>query len=135
MTTEGLLGRTYADGEVIVRQGEAGDCLYVIEDGTVEIVAERDGTETVLRTAGAGELLGEMAVFEHRPRSATVRAQGTAQVLKLDRRNFLRRISEDPTLAFRIIETMARRVRELSDDVVTLKAALAAQQPGCGDRP
>jgi len=129
MTTEGLLGRTYADGEVIVRQGEVGDCLFVIEDGTVEIVAERDGTETVLRTAGAGELLGEMAVFEHRPRSATVRAHGTAQVLKLDRRNFLRRISEDPTLAFRIIETMARRVRELSDEVVTLKAEVAAPQP------
>lgn len=124
MMDQGLLGRVYADGEVVFCQGEVGDCMYVIEDGTVEIVAEREGRETVLRTAGSGELIGEMAIFEHRPRSATVRARGTARVLTLDKRNFMRRISEDPTLAFRIIESMARRVRELSDKVVALSGRL-----------
>ena len=119
MIEQGLLGHVYKDGEVIVCQGALGDCMYVIEDGTVEIVVERDGIETILRTAGTGELIGEMAIFEHRPRSATVRARGAARVLTLDKRNFMRRISEDPTLAFRIIESMARRVRELSDAVVT----------------
>jgi CRP-like cAMP-binding protein len=124
MTVMGELGRRYADGEVIVRQGEAGDCLYVIEDGSVEFVVERDGVETLLRTAGRDEIFGEMAVFEHQVRSATARARGTARVLTLDRRNFLRRISEDPTMAFRIIETMARRVRALSTEVAELSAAL-----------
>jgi len=122
MMEQGLLGRVYEDGEVIVCQGALGDCMYVIEDGTVEIVAEREGHETLLRTAGTGELIGEMAIFEHRPRSATVRARGAARVLTLDKRNFMRRISEDPTLAFRIIESMARRVRELSDEVVRLSS-------------
>jgi CRP-like cAMP-binding protein len=120
MIDQGLLGRRYEDGEVIVCQGTPGDCMYVIEDGVVEIVVERDGHETLLRTASTGELIGEMAIFEHRPRSATVRARGAARVLTLDKRNFMRRISEDPTLAFRIIESMARRVRELSDEVVAL---------------
>ncbi len=120
MMEQGLLGHVYEDGEVIVCQGALGDCMYVIEDGTVEIVVERDGSETILRTAGTGELIGEMAIFERRPRSATVRARGAARVLTLDKRNFMRRISEDPTLAFRIIESMARRVRELSDEVVAL---------------
>jgi CRP-like cAMP-binding protein len=124
MMDQGRLGRVYADGEIVFFQGEVGDCMYVVEDGTVEIVAERDGRETVLRTAGSGELIGEMAIFEHRPRSATVRARGTARVLTLDKRNFMRRISEDPTLAFRIIESMARRVRELSDKVVALTGRL-----------
>jgi CRP/FNR family cyclic AMP-dependent transcriptional regulator len=127
MISEGLLGRIYEDGDVIVHQGEAGDFLYVIEDGTVEIVVEHDGTTAVLRTAGPGELFGEMAIFEHRPRSATVRARGMARVLTIDKRNFLRRISEDPTLAFRIIETMAHRVRELSDEVVALQAGRPGQ--------
>ncbi|HSL97335.1 MAG TPA: cyclic nucleotide-binding domain-containing protein [Candidatus Deferrimicrobiaceae bacterium] len=123
MMEQGLLGHVYEDGEVIVCQGALGDCMYVIEDGTVEIVVERDGHETMLRTAGPGELIGEMAIFEHRPRSATVRARGAARVLTLDKRNFMRRISEDPTLAFRIIESMARRVRELSDEVVKLSGS------------
>ena len=65
-----------------------------------------------------------MAVFEREVRSATVRALGEARVLTLDRKNFLRRINEDPSLAFRVVETMSRRVRELSAEIVRLKAAL-----------
>ena len=123
-STASALGRRYADGEVIVRQGEVGDCLFVIEDGTVEFVLERDGVETVLRTAGRDEIFGEMAVFERQARSATARARGEARVLTLDKRNFMRRISEDPTMAFRIIDTMAHRVRTLSAEVAELSGKL-----------
>jgi CRP-like cAMP-binding protein len=65
-----------------------------------------------------------MAIFQKETRSATVRAKGTARVLTLDKKNFLRRINEDPSLAFRIIETMSRRVRELSTQVVELRKQL-----------
>jgi CRP-like cAMP-binding protein len=126
MTGPGELGRTYGDGEVVFRQGEVGECLYVVQDGSVEIVDERGGGETVLRVAGPGELIGEMAIFEREVRSATVRARGPVRILTVDKRNFLKRINEDPTLAFRIVETMSRRVRELSEKVVDLKRALAA---------
>ena len=121
------LGRHYADGEIVVRQGELGDSLYVVQDGEVEIIAEEGGTEVVLRHAGRHEVLGEMALFEHQPRSATIRAKGKARILTLDKQNFLRRINEDPSLAFRLIETMSRRVRELSHEVVELQAALHGQ--------
>jgi CRP-like cAMP-binding protein len=122
--TAGALGHVYQPGEVIVRQGDEGDCMYVIQDGEVEIVVEENGSETVLRVAGRNELLGEMAIFERQRRSATVRAKTQARILTLDKRNFLRRINEDPSLAFQIVETMSRRVRELSQEVVELKAAL-----------
>jgi CRP/FNR family cyclic AMP-dependent transcriptional regulator len=120
------LGRFYADGEIVARQGEMGDCMFVVQDGVVEILVGEAGSEVVLRTAGRNELLGEMAIFEHRPRSATIRARGQARLLTLDKRNFLRRINEDPSLAFRMIETMSRRVRELSQEIVDLNAALQA---------
>jgi CRP-like cAMP-binding protein len=87
----------------------------------------------VLRSAGRNEVLGEMAIFEHQPRSATIRAKGKARILTLDKRNFLRRINEDPTLAFRMIETMSHRVRDLSHEVVELQSALAAR--GAAERP
>lgn len=125
--SQAALGRFYADGEVVVRQGDVGDSMYVVQDGEVEIVVEEDGTEVVLRHAGRNEVLGEMALFEHQPRSATIRARGKARILTLDKQNFLRRINEDPSLAFRLIETMSRRVRELSHDVVELQAALRAR--------
>ncbi len=121
MSTPGALGRTYRDGEILFSQGDVGDCLYVVQDGQLEIIVDRDGTPTVVRVAGKDELIGEMAVFQKETRSATVRARGEARVLTLDKKNFLRRINEDPSLAFRIIETMSRRVRELSQQVVELK--------------
>ena len=122
--SEAALGRFYADGEVVARQGDVGDCMFMVQDGEVEIVLEEHGTEVVLRTAGRNELLGEMAIFDRAPRSATIRARGRARILTLDKRNFLRRINEDPSLAFRMIETMSRRVRELSHEVVELQAQL-----------
>jgi CRP-like cAMP-binding protein len=123
--SQGELGRLYRDGEVVVRQGEVGDAMYVIQEGKVEILLEKEGSETRIRVAGRDELIGEMAVFEHEVRSATARALGDARVLTVDRKNFLRRINEDPSLAFRLVETMSRRVRELSQEVARLKTAAA----------
>jgi CRP/FNR family cyclic AMP-dependent transcriptional regulator len=122
--SRGALGKVYHDGDVIVRQGEAADGLFVIQEGRLEILSESHGRETRLRIAGEGELIGEMAVFDRQVRSATVRALGEARVLTVDRKNFLRRINEDPSLAFRIVETMSRRIRELGVEVVRLTAAL-----------
>ena len=127
--SEAALGRFYADGEIVARQGDDGDCMFVVQDGEVEIVAENDGAEIVLRSAGRNEILGEMAIFEHQPRSATIRARGKVRILTLDKRNFLRRINEDPSLAFRMIETMSHRVRDLSREVVELQIAIRERVP------
>ena len=124
--TVGALGRVYEDGEIIVRQGDVGDCLYVVQEGEVEVVAEHDGKRTLLRVLGAGELVGEMAIFERVVRSATVRARRRARLLTIDKKNFLRRINEDPSIAFRLVETMSRRMRDLSDEVVRLTEQVEA---------
>jgi CRP/FNR family transcriptional regulator, cyclic AMP receptor protein len=119
----GTLGRVYENGEVLCKQGEVGDTMFVIQEGDVEVVIERAGRETLLHTAHAGEMLGEMAIFLHEARSATLRAKGQARVLTVDKKNFLRRINEDPSIAFRIVEFMSRRIRELSKEVADLKQA------------
>lgn len=126
--SQAALGRFYDDGEIVVRQGDVGECLYVVQDGEVEILVDQGGTEVVLRSAGRNEILGEMAIFDRQPRSATIRAKGRARILTLDKRNFLRRINEDPSLAFRMIETMSRRVRQLSREVVELQTALRERE-------
>jgi CRP-like cAMP-binding protein len=117
----GALGRVYNDGEVIIRQGEAGECMYVVQEGEVEVYTERDGEEVSLAIRKAGELIGEMAIFDREVRSASVRARGEARVLTLDKKNFLRRINEDPSLAFRIVQAMSGRIRELSEEVARLQ--------------
>lgn len=120
--TQGALGREYRDGETVVRKGERGDGMYVVTEGTLEVVTERDGREVPLRTLGPGDLFGEMSLFDREVRSATVRARGPARVLTVDREGFLRRVHEDPTLALNVIRTLSRRIRELSDEVARLSA-------------
>ena len=117
----GELGRVYSDGEVIIRQGEAGDCMYEIQSGEVEVIQEKSGKEVRLAVLGKGDFFGEMAIFEHDVRSATVRALGEVRALTIDKRTFLRRITEDPSLAFRIVERMSHRIREMNNKLVRLK--------------
>lgn len=123
MNNAGVLGRVYKDGEVIVRQGDAGDSMYVIQDGLVEVVVEEGGQEIHIAIRGEGEFFGEMAIFEREVRMATVRALGEARVLTIDEKNFMRRIHEDPSLAYRIVRTMSQRIRALSTRIATLEAA------------
>ena len=55
------LGKEYEKGEIIFRQGDTGNCMYVIQSGEVEALAETDGHELRLRTMGPNEFLGEKA--------------------------------------------------------------------------
>jgi len=117
----GNLGKTYSDREIITRQGEVGDCMFVIQQGKVQVLVERDGVETPLRVASEGEFMGEMAIFDREERSATLRALGEARLLTIDKKNFLKRVHKDPSLAFGLVRTMSKRVRDLSDEVARLK--------------
>ena len=121
---QGALGKDFQDGEIIVRQGDVGDSMFVIQEGQVEVLMETNGEQTRLRIAKEGEFMGEMAIFERENRSATLRALGEVRILTIDKKNFLRRVHEDPSLAFRIAQTMSSRIRELSDEIARLKHEL-----------
>jgi len=108
------LGKEYGEGDVIVRQGEVGDCMYEILDGQVAVIQETGGKEVRLAALGRGDFFGEMALFDHEVRSATIRALGPVRALTVDKRTLLRRITEDPSLAFRILEKMSHRIRDLN---------------------
>ena len=109
------LGKEYKTGEVIFRQGDTGNCMFVIQDGEVEAIAEANGKEYLLRTMGPNDFFGEMALFEKETRTATVRATQPTRLLSIDKKNFLGGIHEDPSLAFRVVKTMSHRIRDLTD--------------------
>ncbi|MCJ7629776.1 MAG: cyclic nucleotide-binding domain-containing protein [Longimicrobiales bacterium] len=117
---QGALGTVYKDGDAIVRQGELGDCMYVVQSGQVEVVQATTGGEQRLAILGTGDFFGEMAVFEREVRSATVRAHGEARVLKVDKKTLLRRIKEDPLLAVNLLQTMSQRIRDLNRQLAAL---------------
>src|SRR5574341_1398616 len=117
----GGVGKVYQDGEVIVRQGELGNCLYVIQSGKAEVIEETNGQAVPLAVLGENDFFGEMAIFEDQVRSATVRALGAVRVLTVDKKTLLRRIQQDPALAFRILEHMCNRLRKLDCELARVK--------------
>ncbi len=123
----GALGKIYQNGEVIIRQGDHGDCMFVIQEGRVSVVKELEGGEVELAVRGPGEFFGEMALFEHETRMATVRAIEKARILTIDKKSFLRRIHEDPSLAYHLVQALSARVRQLSEEVARLEKLHTAQ--------
>ena len=117
----GELGKEYKNGEIIIKQGESGNCMYVIQSGEVEVLKDMDGKEIRLAIRKTGDFFGEMALFSREVRSATIKALGETRVLTVDRKNLLSSIQKDPSLAFRIIETLSKRIRDLSEEIVPYK--------------
>ena len=117
------LGRIYRDGEVVVRQGEIGDCMFAILKGRAEVIQETGAHAVRVAVMEEGEIFGEMAIFEKDVRSATVRALGDARLLTIDKKTFLRRVQEDPSIAFNLARILCSRVRKLSAELAALRNA------------
>ncbi len=114
----------YQNGELIIKQGTEGDCLFIIQEGKVEVIAESGDKEIILTELGQGEFFGEMGLFEKDVRSCSVRAVGEARVLTIDRKNFYQTIQKDPSLAFRLLETMSHRIRQTNQKIKELQIQL-----------
>jgi len=117
----GTLGTTYQDGDVIVSQGDVGNCMYVVQYGEVEVVQQANERDQRLAILGEGDFFGEMSVFQKQVRSATIRALGEARVMTVDKKTLLRRIREDPLLALNLLQTLSDRVRDLNAEVARLE--------------
>lgn len=118
---ESILGRTYKDGEIICREDDEANCMFVVQSGTVEVSKNLPEGETVLRTMTNGEIFGEIALFDPKSRSATVRAKGEAIVLRIDKKGLFEKSLIDPTLTFNIILEMSKRIRDLTHELSEYK--------------
>ena len=127
--SEGALGKVYANGERIVRQGDEGNCMYVVQAGQLEVLKESHDGYVRVGVLNTGDVFGEMSVFEREVRSASVRAVGEARVLTVDKKTFLRRIQEDPPLAFNLVKMMSHRIRVLTEEVASLKTKVSSSAP------
>jgi hypothetical protein len=102
-------------GQRLVIQGDQGDSLFVVADGTVEVVLRRDGTDVVIDEMGRGAVFGEMALLTGDPRTATVRARDTAVVFEIVAQDYRPLIRAHPEwldhLANEMTERLAARER------------------------
>ena len=105
--------RTFDAGREIFREGAPGDGVYFVKSGLVEISAGQRG-RLIFSRLGPGEIFGEMAVIEHRPRSATASAVEATEVFFLPRGELLTFIERSPGLAFALLQLISHRLREFN---------------------
>ena len=107
--------RQFTAGAEIFREGDPGDGVYFVKDGLVEISRQVDGeTRRVFSRLGPGEILGEMAVIEQKPRSAIATAIADTQVYFMPRDEMRALIGRSPILAFNLLEQISHRLREFN---------------------
>jgi hypothetical protein len=116
-----VLGKEYRRGQTIIRQGEPGDCMYVIQSGQAEVIQSKDGRDIQLALLGNQDTFGEMALYRMESRSATVRAVTDVRALTVDKKIFLRRAHEDPSFVFAILQKMSQRIYEMNTELTRRK--------------
>lgn len=97
----------FRQGQTIFREGESGDQLYIVAEGQVDIVT--DGQ--LLETVNPGGILGEMALIDDKPRSATAIAHTDCMLAPVSRQHFLTLVERTPLFALQVMRVMAERLR------------------------
>ncbi len=119
--------RRFAAGSQIVREGDSGDGLYIVRDGLVEISGLITADiQRVFQQLGPGEIFGEMAIVEARPRSAAARALKDTEVFFIPRDGMLALLQRSPAVAFNVLREISNRLREF--DQFHLREVMQAER-------
>lgn len=105
----------YPQNTAIFRQGDEGDMMFVIVDGNLQIIRTVNGADQVLAQRGPGDFVGEMAIIESAPRSATLLTKTDVRVLAIDGETFKGILRERPDVSFAVLRSVSRRLREMSE--------------------
>jgi CRP/FNR family transcriptional regulator, cyclic AMP receptor protein len=113
-----LRRRRCARGEVIFLRDDPGDSLFIVKTGVIRIVlTSPEGKEMTLALRGPGDFFGELALLDGEPRSADAVAQEPAELLLLQRDDFLELVGERPSVAVALIKVLSQRLRQSSQIV------------------
>jgi CRP/FNR family transcriptional regulator, cyclic AMP receptor protein len=112
-------GRAYAPGDVLFREGEAGEVMFVIQSGAVRITKTIAGTDKTLAVLGPGEFLGEMAILNGKPRSATATVVDPTRCLLIEAKTLESMVARNAEIALRLIKKLAKRL-DSADSLVEI---------------
>jgi len=121
--------RTMRAGETLCHRGDPGMSMWVVLEGEVRLeLPDFSGTALVLRTLRAGEAVGELALFDGNPRSATVVAVTNGRLLALERRAVLKLMQTEPGFAIRVVEVLCERLRQTNARLEAMRFRDAGQR-------
>ena len=104
----------FMDKALLCREGEPGNTLFIIASGTVDVLKRNGNTDQLLASRSTGEFVGEMAILESAPRSASLQARGGVRALVIDGNAFSSILLDRPQVAVAVLRNMSARIRELN---------------------
>ncbi len=104
----------YPDASAIFHQGEDGNVMFIIVNGHVQVVRSVNGKDQMLAQRGPGEIVGEMAIIESAPRSATLLTQGDVRMLTIEGEPFKQILRVRPEVSLAVLRSISRRLREMA---------------------
>jgi len=123
---------TFAKGEVIFSEGDAGDSLHIITSGVLKVVKySKDGKTKTLAILNKKDGFGEMALFTKEARSATVEALEETRTLSISREDFEDVISKEPSISLQIIKSLSERLAKADRDIKILAHGDANSRVAC----
>lgn len=112
----------YEDGQIIFLEHEPGNELYIIQEGKVKITKLVGNNEVLLAVLKKGDIFGEMALLDNKPRSASAIAFGPTKLMAINRANFEPTVQAHPEIASKIIELLSERIwiiyKQLSNSII-----------------
>jgi len=110
--SDDLEKRSFKPGQIIFEEGADGEEAFMIEKGKVEIAKKHGAAELILTAIDAGEMIGEMALVDPAPRSATARAMLATTVIVIPKRVFERLLKQTNPVVRAVLNTTLRRLRQ-----------------------
>jgi serine phosphatase RsbU (regulator of sigma subunit) len=119
--TRSMQHKTLSGGELLFKEGETGNCFYIITSGKAEVVKALDtAEERLLNTLGPGDFLGEMSLMvKDNLRTASVRAVDPTHVLELHQDQFRQLIDTRPSIAYQVMIKLSERLRASDESTIT----------------
>jgi len=106
-------------GTVLITEGDAGDCMYIVKTGMVEITKD----DQLLDVLGPGEIIGEMSMLDGSPRSATVTCSSDCEFFYIDQTQFQTLVTKDTDFFGYCMKVVTARLRRMNDITTTLMNA------------
>lgn len=109
---------TFRSEDELFHQGDVGDAAYIIIGGEADVILTTDGGDILVATFKRNDIVGEIAILCDVPRTATVRAKGDVEVLKISKDLFFRMVGEFPQMAVEIMRELALRLDRTTDQLM-----------------
>lgn len=126
---------TFQEDQIVFRQGEIGDSMYIIVDGTVDVIVDTPDGNLTIANVGKNDFFGEIAILCDVPRTATIKATSELTTLKIAKDLFYRLATEFPQMALEVMRDMAQRLQQTTNDLQAAQNELSqvkSQLSGAG---